>query len=164
MPLVALLCGSASTRRVRRSAMASEAARFTAVVVFPTPPFWLATAMIRAIVSTLSYYATTTYADWRGGVGLWERDRKAEKRGQYSQGYGIGKRPNRLKRGGAGERARFAASCPDRAGADGWRWVEMRAARAWSGRATRLAAGAEGRSARVIVDRGLSPALRASLE
>ena len=28
-----------------REAAASEAARFTAVVVFPTPPFWFATAM-----------------------------------------------------------------------------------------------------------------------
>ena len=30
-----------------RSAVASEAARLTAVVVLPTPPFWFATAMIR---------------------------------------------------------------------------------------------------------------------
>ncbi len=33
----------------RDSAAASEAARLTAVVVLPTPPFWLATAMICAI-------------------------------------------------------------------------------------------------------------------
>src|SRR5690606_2353674 len=42
-------CGSASTSSVFRSAMASEAARFTAVVVLPTPPFWLAIAMILAM-------------------------------------------------------------------------------------------------------------------
>ena len=30
------------------SAVARQAAKFTAVVVFPTPPFWLATAIIRA--------------------------------------------------------------------------------------------------------------------
>lgn len=30
------------------SAAASEAPRLTAVVVFPTPPFWLATAITRA--------------------------------------------------------------------------------------------------------------------
>src|SRR4029077_20691911 len=34
--------------RVGCSAAARQAARFTAVVVFPTPPFWFATAIIRA--------------------------------------------------------------------------------------------------------------------
>jgi len=34
--------------RVVFSEAASEAPRFTAVVVFPTPPFWLATAITRA--------------------------------------------------------------------------------------------------------------------
>src|SRR5215467_273041 len=43
-PVVALPWGSRSTRRVRRSARARPAERLTAVVVFPTPPFWLATA------------------------------------------------------------------------------------------------------------------------
>ena len=38
-PELALPCGSMSTSRTRFSAAASEAARFTAVVVFPTPPF-----------------------------------------------------------------------------------------------------------------------------
>src|SRR6267154_1308680 len=37
-PLVELPCGSASMSNVLRSAVASEAARFTAVVVLPTPP------------------------------------------------------------------------------------------------------------------------------
>ena len=45
---VALACESQSTRSVRWSAAARQEARFTAVVVFPTPPFWLATAIIRA--------------------------------------------------------------------------------------------------------------------
>jgi len=35
-------------RRVRCSEAAREAPKFTAVVVFPTPPFWLAMAMILA--------------------------------------------------------------------------------------------------------------------
>src|SRR5438552_3978771 len=48
MPLVALPCGSPSTNRVRFSAAARLAARFTAVVVLPTPPFWLAIAITRA--------------------------------------------------------------------------------------------------------------------
>src|SRR6266536_5589773 len=34
-------------RRVRRSASASPAARLMAVVVLPTPPFWLTTVMVR---------------------------------------------------------------------------------------------------------------------
>src|SRR3989304_1471819 len=44
-PDVAFAWGSRSTRRVAFSITAREAARLTAVVVFPTPPFWLATAM-----------------------------------------------------------------------------------------------------------------------
>src|SRR5512142_2098535 len=49
-PLPAFPWGSMSTRRVLRSATAREEARFTAVVVLPTPPFWLAMQMILAIV------------------------------------------------------------------------------------------------------------------
>src|ERR1700730_9278267 len=37
--------------RVWRSGAASEAPRFTAVVVFPTPPFWLAIAITRPKLS-----------------------------------------------------------------------------------------------------------------
>ena len=48
MAAVALAWESQSTSRVGCSAEARQAARFTAVVVFPTPPFWFATAMIRA--------------------------------------------------------------------------------------------------------------------
>src|SRR5580698_2611626 len=47
--MVALPCGSRSTSSTLRLAAASAAARLTAVVVLPTPPFWLATAMIRAM-------------------------------------------------------------------------------------------------------------------
>ena len=47
-PLVAFPCGSPSTSSVLCSATAKLAARLTAVVVFPTPPFWFAIAMIRA--------------------------------------------------------------------------------------------------------------------
>ena len=38
-PLVALPCGSRSTSRTSLSIAPSAAARFTAVVDFPTPPF-----------------------------------------------------------------------------------------------------------------------------
>src|SRR6476620_9669268 len=48
-PLVAFPWGSASRMSVRRSAIASEAAKLTAVVVFPTPPFWLAIAIMWAM-------------------------------------------------------------------------------------------------------------------
>src|SRR5437899_8261513 len=47
-PVVALPCGSRSTRRVGRSARASPAARLTAVVVLPTPPFWFTIARVLA--------------------------------------------------------------------------------------------------------------------
>src|SRR3954468_5440605 len=43
-PELAFPWGSRSTSRTRFSATASEAARFTAVVVLPTPPFWFAIA------------------------------------------------------------------------------------------------------------------------
>src|ERR1700679_1944444 len=45
-PLVALACGSRSTSSTRAPRSARQAARLTEVVVFPTPPFWFATAII----------------------------------------------------------------------------------------------------------------------
>ena len=48
-PLVAFDCGSQSTSSVFTSAAAKDEARLMAVVVLPTPPFWLATAMTRPI-------------------------------------------------------------------------------------------------------------------
>ena len=44
-PEEALACGSASMTSTFFSSAASEAARLIVVVVFPTPPFWLANAM-----------------------------------------------------------------------------------------------------------------------
>src|SRR5260370_30998590 len=49
-PLEAFDCGSQSTSSVFTSAAAKDAARLMAVVVLPTPPFWLATAMTRPIL------------------------------------------------------------------------------------------------------------------
>src|SRR6266852_1904637 len=49
-PLVEFDCGSQSTSSVLTSAAAMEAARLMAVVVLPTPPFWLATAMTRPMI------------------------------------------------------------------------------------------------------------------
>ena len=48
MAAVEFACESQSTNKVGCSAVARQAARFTAVVVLPTPPFWFATAIIRA--------------------------------------------------------------------------------------------------------------------
>src|ERR1700733_8543911 len=48
-PLEAFDCGSQSMSRVFTSAAAKDEARLMAVVVLPTPPFWLATAMTRPI-------------------------------------------------------------------------------------------------------------------
>src|ERR1035437_865244 len=53
-PLVALACGSRSNSRTRRPTAATQAARLTAVVVLPTPPFWLATAI--TLVGTRKEY------------------------------------------------------------------------------------------------------------
>jgi hypothetical protein len=41
---VALHCGSRSQIKTWLPASAAQAAMLTAVVVFPTPPFWFATA------------------------------------------------------------------------------------------------------------------------
>ena len=46
-PVVALPCGSRSISSTRRFIAVRLAARLTAVVVLPTPPFWLTTARIR---------------------------------------------------------------------------------------------------------------------
>ena len=43
-------CGSRSISSTLRPRMASAAARFTAVVVLPTPPFWFAMATIKSAV------------------------------------------------------------------------------------------------------------------
>src|SRR5271157_4664757 len=47
-PVLALPCASRSMTRTRCPTAASAVARLIAVVVLPTPPFWLATATIRA--------------------------------------------------------------------------------------------------------------------
>ena len=46
-PADAFACGSRSTSRTRTPASARQAARLIAVVVLPTPPFWLVTATMR---------------------------------------------------------------------------------------------------------------------
>src|SRR5438445_279194 len=50
---VAWPCGSRSTSSTSCPVAESAAARFTAVVVLPTPPFWFTTAIDRGFMSTL---------------------------------------------------------------------------------------------------------------
>src|SRR5207244_4415972 len=80
--VVAWACGSRSSRQTRRPAWASAAARLTAVVVLPTPPFWLRIAIRRIVGSfrhaglrrdyTSSFFSPDTpNADARSGV-EWE--------------------------------------------------------------------------------------------
>ena len=52
MPVEALPWGSRSTTRTRYPRSARAAPRLTAVVDFPTPPFWFAIAMMRATPGT----------------------------------------------------------------------------------------------------------------
>src|SRR6478735_5394986 len=65
--MVALPCGSRSTSRILRRVSASAAARLTAVVVLPTPPFWLVMAMMRVmgkpVRSSLAYNDQMAFAD-----------------------------------------------------------------------------------------------------
>src|SRR5450759_946554 len=56
-PLVALPWGSESTTSTRISVAASDAARLMAVVVFPTPPFWLAIA--KTLLKRSDYHAVS---------------------------------------------------------------------------------------------------------
>src|SRR5437588_3485868 len=58
-PEVALAWGSQSMRSTRRPRAARAAPRLMAVVVLPTPPFWLTTAMIRLGTLGRDYAAGT---------------------------------------------------------------------------------------------------------
>ena len=71
----ALPCGSMSSTRTRRPDIASAAARFTVVVVLPTPPFWLATVRTRVCSGTGSRWPCSTRrrrascaTSWASGV------------------------------------------------------------------------------------------------
>ena len=66
LPMVALPWGSRSTSRVRLPSWERAAAKFTEVVVLPTPPFWF--AMVRMSVTGVS-------VGWvvRMGAGKWMR-------------------------------------------------------------------------------------------
>src|SRR5882757_9103250 len=64
-PVLALPWGSASTISTRLPQAASAVARLTAVVVLPTPPFWLASAMMRARCGDGSGLAAAVTLDLR---------------------------------------------------------------------------------------------------
>ena len=56
-----------SINNTRRRVAANEAARFTAVVVLPTPPFWFATAMIRFMAAILPRVSARLFRLFSGG-------------------------------------------------------------------------------------------------
>src|ERR1700736_1346098 len=62
-PVVVFPCGSMSTTSTRRPSSARDAPRLTAVVDFPTPPFWLTIAITRAVVCS----GTTNEANLTSG-------------------------------------------------------------------------------------------------
>src|ERR1700761_5324171 len=64
-PLVALACGSRSTSSTRAPRSARHAERLTDVVVFPTPPFWFATAIIFIGGASLGARSRLNRNDWR---------------------------------------------------------------------------------------------------
>src|SRR5579862_4819417 len=66
LPMVALPCGSRSMSRTRRLVAAREAARLTAVVVLPTPPFWFAMAMTRFMGDSVLHCHARKGADFTG--------------------------------------------------------------------------------------------------
>src|ERR1700752_706939 len=66
-PEVAFAWGSQSTSRTRWPRSGRAAPRLMVVVVLPTPPFWLATAMI--LVGTTIDYARRTAGGGAGGAG-----------------------------------------------------------------------------------------------
>src|SRR5580658_683083 len=103
LPIVALPCGSRSTSKTRRLVAASEAARFTAVVVLPTPPFWFAMAMTRFMVTVYctvarepsngrhepvavacDLYRVASVTLWRRDYGLLRRDTSGPQRGRLA--------------------------------------------------------------------------------
>src|SRR5258708_35391399 len=68
-PVLALPCGSRSNSRTFFSGAAKAVARFTAVVVLPTPPFWLAMAIMRgATVGFASVVSSRTGVRVTGDV------------------------------------------------------------------------------------------------
>src|ERR1017187_7656261 len=74
-PPVALDCGSQSISSVGRPSSASAAAKLIAVVVLPTPPFWLTTAMTLDVATAAAAAAATSVgpeaifdSDWRSGT------------------------------------------------------------------------------------------------
>ena len=66
--LIATSCRSITTESPSR---AKAAARFTVVVVFPVPPFWLTTAKTYTIESGISASGTTTA--YTGSSGMSDR-------------------------------------------------------------------------------------------
>jgi hypothetical protein len=89
-PMVALPCGSRSTTSTRWPTRARPAARFTVVVVLPTPPFWLATQKMRGRSRRSLRAQADAEADEEDAGQLFERARQAAVRAHLGAD-GVGK-------------------------------------------------------------------------
>src|SRR5271154_4119713 len=89
---------SQSINRVDCSAAAKQAAKLTAVVVFPTPPFWFATAIMRAKPHSrhaqVSKHSDQMQHVSRGTVGSCGYRYKIVPRGTISRTNQVHKSPN----------------------------------------------------------------------
>src|SRR4051812_49384864 len=63
--MVRFPCGSMSTQSTRKPFSTNATARFSVVVVFATPPFWLANAMTRGLLCALGMTAPYSRAEGR---------------------------------------------------------------------------------------------------
>src|SRR5579875_407651 len=68
-PVEAFPCGSRSINKTCSPAAASAVPRLIAVVVLPTPPFWLAMAITRGGVCLVSPFASESRGRSGGGTG-----------------------------------------------------------------------------------------------
>ena len=68
-PVLALPCGSKSTISTRFLVAASAVARLIAVVVLPTPPFWLAMARMRGAALGAPSVATAHFGEMQDHAG-----------------------------------------------------------------------------------------------
>src|SRR5438270_271378 len=118
--LVAFACGSRSTSRTRTPS-ARYAPRLTAVVVLPTPPFWLATATTgiykfgrQAALRHKSQAAELRSTDWPRGAVTARRlfgcpSREVRPTSRFSEQVAVGRTSSNSLRLGPVSRQRFSA-------------------------------------------------------
>src|SRR6266478_2261731 len=119
-PKVAWPCGSMSTSSTRRCSRARKAERLMDVMVFPHPPFWFTTAIVRITHSSRRWCSfpngptvakvpdDPTTICW--GIHLWDPHR----RGQLWVGFGLTSASFRSVSRGAGSEARVTRAASER--------------------------------------------------